>query len=403
MVTVASNQPVGHHSGSGGEPPQPTIPVVLTIGDMESTESAFGRWAWEEIRGAALEEHPDAAVLGILAREPPPFGMQEPAGARYHELAMELPRIQEACERPRERWPIPIPLSHGSARQALSREFTQSLIDHLVEFDVVAIIACGPAAQSGALLTHLNGLRVPLFATVDSTVASSSGRDWVRHIMPNNDLQAQAIVARLLGLQGHADSVTLYCHPQPDPYVSDLSDAITRQMAAARLNPPQQTRVPANIDAHEDSGIVICVGYPEALGHLLKAQRCGRDLIMSDGCFRKQSVSLLRDIPSPTRFHWARPATPPEIFAHDAYRCVHDTFGQFQERTDPARRSDSFAAAVAERLEHFDHNLYGFDGYVNTKGGYIVDRLYRREHHDWAETLSSPRRIPPPEKRGGER
>src|SRR3990172_4978498 len=226
------------------------VPSVLVVGDLrQSASPVFAKKAWREI----------ADAYGLMGQEfgPPPEPRDPPPPATEVRLPKDLGR--EACKSL-----YPIPFSDADNFGAIRGLFYQ----YFRRFDIWAVVSCGTAKNSRALLSALSFSDVPVLITVDSTL-----EDWgdsvpsVLRLIPNNEQQAQAIIGKAISLEEGRKvpaRIQLFCYPSEDLYVSDLGSAIRDQAD----RDPREPNVTDLRGRGGSAGVVICVGYHKALQQL---------------------------------------------------------------------------------------------------------------------------------------
>lgn len=341
------------------------MPTILVVGDFRF-EDTFAAQAWRQIRQVYDTEFCDAPAA---AGTPGAWGgptRARPGGAQPANL-------------------FPVPLS--DCGNILQSSVARLLYQYLCNLDVWAIISCGTASNTRDLLAQLSLIPLPVFVTVASTVENgrSSSGELITHasalrLMPNNDLQAQAILAKVAMLVdlGQQVQVQVFCHGE-HAYVQDLRLSLSLHALEGPGRPQLSfiTDVNALMPAPEN-GILICVGYCDALRLLLATNMPWRHLILSDGCYEERVRTLLQETQSDTHIYWSRPAYDCSEYASDAYRAANTVWRTLWQAA-PGHAAPTplipFESQVSAELEHSRPTHYKFRGADNQHGGYLVEAV----------------------------
>jgi len=352
-------------------------PAVLVVGDYRFADT-FVAQAWERICGAYRQQSGEASFGDPPV---PPRGMSPDPEALS-------PRRAIARERHPNLYPVPFSDLGDAARPDVAR----LLYRYLCHFDVWAIIACGTAANTTGLLANLSPLPVPVFVTVDSTVEKSRSyyngrmaRGSALRLMPNNDLQAQAILAKVAALVEREPDVDIqvFCNGEDDEYVRDLRKALEQHTREGPGRPHVRFVSDArHLRSGGRSGVVVCVGYYDALANLLGCGKSWRHVILSDGCFEERVRALIVGSDNGTDYYWSRPAFDHCEYAFDAYRAVNTVWRRIH-----APRSHNaiqplltpFERRVRAVLERDRPTHYRFRGADNQRGGYLIEAVRSAE------------------------
>lgn len=344
-------------------PPLLPVPAVIVVGSFSGDEAHFAKKAWSRVCSAYTgEDVPE----GKSPRQP---------SEKTHPDRADAPRL------------FPLQLDDEGNTRAL--EFASSLHTMLCKYDVWAIIASTTSQNTPGLLEALEAVDVPVFLTVDSAMGGITRTPNVLRLMPNNEHQAQAIVAKVKDLLATNDTVDdwtgvadVYFHPAGDRYVSDLLDAI---MAQVELGPHQpRLRPSSDVTTLVSNPVLVCVGYKAAVASLTERLKQFQHLVMSDGC-HDLTIDQLGLAESTPKLFCAHAAFETSGYAHDAYRATCAMWIEFGRPESPsvaigispALKLKPFVHLVREHLERTFPTRYLFDGLDNRRGGYVVDRLGR--------------------------
>ena len=296
-------------------------PVVLVIGDFRSRD-AFVWKAWERICADYGESD---SPVSIRLREPIQTLSADPVSLSLPDKA-RLSQASSLC---------PIPFSDmGNAARLDVRAL---LMRYLCSVNVVSIVACGTARNTRSLLNRLWPLLTPVMIVVDSTVDELSmaigrvySRGSVLRLIPSNDLQAQAIVARVstLAEQCSQSTVQIFVSSNSD-YVVDLRRVLQDQWryGVGRVTARFVSSV-QELESDPDRGILVCVGYFETARQVLSCGKRWRCVVLSDGCFDDRVMAVLSTSTSASDYYVSRPAFAHSDYAHDAYAAINTVWRQ---------------------------------------------------------------------------
>jgi len=352
-----------------------TEPAVLVVGDYRY-EDTFVSKAWERIC-IAYRQQPDEQLYGEV---PAPSRTMTP-----HPRALApLRRI------PRDALPNLYPVPFSDLGDCARPDVAERLYQYLSHFDVWAVIACGTASSTQGLLRTLQPSSLPVFVTVDSTAdmpapkeqRSSSYRNALR-LMPNNDLQAQAILSKLTSLveQGADIDVQVLCHGENEEaeYVRDLRKALESHASKGPGRP--QLTFHSEIDqlrSAEENGILVCVGYFEAVRLIASTRHRWRHIILSDGCYEERVRAHIVETEGGADFHWSRPAFDHSEYAHDAYLAINKIWRRIRLGKHAGAAEQSlipFERRVRGALQRDRPTHYRFRGADNQHGGYLIEKV----------------------------
>ncbi|GAA4782194.1 hypothetical protein GCM10023307_03380 [Lysobacter hankyongensis] len=348
---------------------------MLVVGDYRY-EDTFVSKAWERIC-FAYRQQPEETRYGEV---PAPSRKMTP---HPRELS-PLRRIA------RDAAPNLYPVPFSDLGDCSRPDVAERLYQYLSHFDVWAVIACGTASSTQGLLRTLQPSSLPVFVTVDSTAEMpvtngerpSSYRNALR-LMPNNDLQAQAILSKLTSLveQGADVDVQVLCHGENEEaeYVRDLRKALESHASKGPGRP--QLRFCSEVDQLrpiEENGILVCVGYFEAVRLIARVQHRWRHIILSDGCYEERVRAYIVGIEDGADFHWTRPAFDHSEYAHDAYLAINKIWRRIRADRHAGVSERSlipFERRVRSVLQRDRPTHYRFRGTDNQHGGYLIEKV----------------------------
>lgn len=365
----SAGAPVPARGDDGGLP----APCVLVVGDFRDGDT-FASRAWEKVCEAYDDQPPDVS-FGPPPAPPPGLSLAPEA----------LPPLRAV---PRSCCPNPYPVPFSDVGHARREDVRRLLYRYLSTFDTCAIVACGTAANTSGLLSALGPLQIPVLVTVDSTMEKLRPdgtviprRGNVLRLMPNNEQQAQAIIAKVSALAGHGAGAQaeVFCYPDGDAYVYDLRKALEGQTKEGPGRPRLRfTSDIGDLEADPRDGIVVCAGYHNAFAKLLQGGKTGRHTILSDGCYGERAVHAVAEAPAGTDFYWARPAFDAAEYAYDAYRGVCAVWQHLIEqrhviRERPRESLRPFVSLLRDHLQRRRSSHYRFRGTENQRGGYLLE------------------------------
>ena len=425
---------------------RPPIPVVLVVGDMSRSDepasrasgaragadgsALFGKPAWDEIARAFREKvGPDVAEAfpedTLLSSESPDEVDEALAGFA------ELARSRFPNSSP---FPIPVPFDQGDEReQARRASVAASLLERLSKFDVWAVIACGPAGHTHALLYEdsapLRRLSRPVFVTVDSTIkpVPIQTRPHLLHLMPSNFQQAEAIVTHLRELNGGPEQIRLLSPRRDLPYVDDLYQALMDRISLTDMKGVDMDEAQIG----EGKAPIVYIGYYN-LDRLRRIAAHAHPVILTDGCFRAATLDFIeeqienrddtrgyedrdssvesgaspdehggggtasRDNAALT-LRGCRPNRSPEQYAREAFLAIRSAYREAADVRDteltqcsplPAIR-ETLRSRVADLLVNANPNRYSFADAVNRKAGFSID-TFPADIEKWRRRLARP-------------
>jgi hypothetical protein len=348
-------------------------PVVLVVGDFRSRDT-FAWHAWERIC-AAYKDTDEAATIAL------PEPTQELSA---HPSTFVLGRSAHLSEIS-GLYPLPFSDMGNGARQ----DVFSLMLQYLCSFNVVSIVACGTARNTRSMLHSLWPLLTPVMVAVDSTVqerTSNVARTYsygsVLRLVPSNDLQAQAILARIstLAEQYAGPTIQIFSGGSND-YVLDLCRVLEDQLEyGATRGTARFVSSVQNLESDPDSGILVCVGYYEAFQKILSSGKKWRHIVLSDGCSDDRVTAGVMLEKRETEFYLSRPAFSHSDYACDAYTAINLAWrsGRETQRFGLSKNGSAirpFYRLVAATLENLWPSRYKFRGNENQRGGYLVERL----------------------------
>jgi hypothetical protein len=348
-------------------------PVVLVVGDFRSRDT-FAWHAWERIC-AAYKDTDEAAT--IVLPEPTQALSVHPNTLVVGQSA-HLSGIAGL-------YPLPFSDMGNGARQ----DVLSLMLQYLCSFNVVSIVACGTARNTRSMLNSLWPLLTPVMVTVDSTVqerSSNVARTYsygsVLRLVPSNDLQAQAILARISTLaEQYAQSTIQIFSGGSNDYVLDLCRVLEDQLEyGATRGAAHFVSSVQNLESAPDCGILVCVGYHEAFQKIMSSGKKWRHIVLSDGCSDDRVTARAMLEKGAGEFYLSRPAFAHADYACDAYTAINLAWrsGRDTQRFDLAKNGSAtrpFHRLVAATLENLWPSRYKFRGNENQRGGYLVERL----------------------------
>jgi hypothetical protein len=349
------------------------MPVVLVVGDFRSRDT-FVWHAWERIC-AAYKESDDAqdsalpAPAESLSAEPVAIALDN--SAHFSDVSML--------------YPLPFSdVGNGARPDVLSL-----MLRYLCSFNVISIVACGTARNTRSMLHSLWPLLTPVMVAVDSTVqerSSNIARTYsygsVLRLVPSNDLQAQAILARISTLAERYPRPTIQIFAGgSNDYVLDLCRVLEDQLQyGATRGVARFVSSVQNLESDAECGILVCVGYFDAFQQILNSGKRWRHIVLSDGCLDDRVMALAMLDTGATEYYLSRPAFAHSDYACDAYTGVNIAWrhGRDAQRLGlggHASVSRPFHRLVGSMLEHLWPSRYKFRGNENQRGGYLVERM----------------------------
>lgn len=346
---------------------RPPIPAVLLIGDFEGDGKVF--------------VDPAFKLLADAYKKSPPGDAAAPSAhyKAWQEYTTNLNRSEGPAL-------IPVPYSDGG--HANRETFTEELLGLLSRYDVWAVIACGTASNTESLLEALEPVDVPILVVVDSTVnVLSSPYDNILRLTPNNELQAAAILAKAKELFAahfaHEHGVfELFYQPVDNPYVKDLLETLRRltEESSTQISPTEATGT-KKLRTRRDVGVVVCIGYLDALQSLWHADILDRShVILSDGCYNEKVLEMVTKWErNRVNFYWTHAQFSYAEYARDGYLAVTRTWQNLVKSgaryASPRSLRRPFLTIVKEYLEEQMPSRYKFNGGENQRGGYSVDKV----------------------------
>lgn len=352
------------------------IPAVLIVGDYHTTGKTFVDAAWKKIV-EAYTEGPPPSSYGSISADSGEAGADTDPWER--KVASERP--------PRSEGPTLLPLCFCDHGHAEKQEFGRQLLKYFGHFDVWAVISCGTASNTRALLEVLEPVDVPILIVVDSTASALAQRqENVLRLTPNNELQAVALMTRareLLAVHFREEPrpFHVFYHHQDNPYVKDLVSTLKRltEEGSTLLKPSFEAD---SLRPNRQRSLVISVGYIDTFEVLLKSELTdGSHVILSDGCFTEDVLHLLgrHDRRRKCQYHWTHAAHPYAEYARDGYVAVVRAWQSFMKRSartpSPGERLRPFLEEIRAYLEDELPTRYRFYGQENQRGGYLVDEV----------------------------
>lgn len=377
------------------------ISAVLVIGDFgqpsrkrsenagkgENSGNAEDRWnrpfaraAWKEIVEVYTDEF--SMKLGKAPEIPP----QAPP------CELELPIPDE----PRRNWTCLYPVPVSDEGDVLAGSIEEAICAGFGCLDVRAVIACGTAKNTWGLLRVLSISGVTVLITIDSTLGDpDEGRRESLRLIPNNEQQAQAIVAQVKTFREEASGdAWLFEHPRGDRYVSDLTKAIMAQAETERV--PIMPLLNLETLRPAAGAIVVSVGYGEGFelaharlqellpdtGGTSANEGCAR-LIASDGCYQDERVISLSGANEKVKAWWTHPTVETSQYARDGYKAVCMAWREWGRQESsrvsrgltPEERLTPFVELVRRQLESEFQPFYRFHARENQRGGYLVEEI----------------------------
>lgn len=349
---------------------KPPVPVVLLIGDFRNTSSSFARLAWQRVVKAYKEAGESFGPAPALSSNI----------LKWADIStFKVARLVDRTSGPAL---YPFPISDDDRAHCL--DFQKHLFRCFYYFDVCAVISCNTAKNTKALLQALEGIDVPFFITIDSTLAEipRTGLNILR-LVPNNSLQAQAILSKV-GAWHEATpdgDVEVFYDNLHDEYVADILSAlsITSQDATDHIELRECSNV-ERLKAREEPGLVVCVGYYQTVEKLIPAVKRGTRVVMSDGCYDERVRQLITERQQETYF-WTHTLSESAEYAEDAYWAACATWNHFRHRgrnsIEPQAQLKTFTSSVQELLERRYSKKYKFLGSNNQRGGYVIEPVDR--------------------------
>ena len=347
------------------------IPSVLVVGDFRKNSIGFAKKAWQQI-------------VKVYDEEGKSFGPAPEISQSSDPQDYQVDRIIiERNASPTDNPPLyPIPVSDYG--RAGSGRFEFNLYKLFRRFNVFGVISCGTAENTKGLAKALEPIDLPVLLTLDSTLSGSVGfGPNTLQLIPNNALQAQAILGKVGVLLGDRTGqlVQVLCSPEDDEYVKDLKQAVQSNIED---NEGSIIRAVYVTDANklEHKGqkrIIVCLGYYEALGSLIKHLDRECELVFSDGFNDprvKRKLALQHDV---RWYYLTRPVYDPLEHAVDAYRILnrvwHRSIDLEMNEVDLKARLEGFTLSIRQWLEREYEYRYKFVGSANQRGGYFAERL----------------------------
>lgn len=337
----------------------PKPPAVVVVGNFMPKKDGFAQESW----GAINDIHNGTSL---------DFGRTKPPLARGSSIRSR-PRASQV------RFPKELlqPVRVNDRGYAGSFEFRKRLYSQFEQFDVWGVISCSTAENCSELLTALEPIDVPILIALDNTVERSRvSNPNLLQLIPNNALQAQAILSKVaaeLGEKGD-HTVHVYCSRPQDDFVRDLlteleNKANDSQNHRIRLKQMGVDAVAEVGQALEENDLLIYVGYSEGLDRLRRVVK--PKLILCDGCYERGAQNKMEEWLRP--YFLARPSLDSRIYACQAYSILNDVWLDTKLhsfRWPPDRRTLSLTSRIRLGLEK--KFSYRFVGSANQSGGYVI-------------------------------
>lgn len=353
------------------------VPSVLVVGHFPagrpgaSDASGFASVAWQKIEEIYQEDN--------WSR-----------GPRIESLAPSNQPAAETIYTPGHE-PLLKPIKLDDQNDAGSSEFKRSLNDLFQEHDVWGIISCCTAENSTKLIDALDPIDTPILIALDNTVARSAHlAPNVLQLIPNNALQAQAILSKVGGLLPEGEdkvNVSVYLWPPQNEFVHDLRIALMDKTSEApnsriALNPITVGKALKDIGANlTGEDILIYVGYYDGLKKLLALVKSAK-IVLSDACNERRVEKMMAD--TKRTYYLSQSSFDASVYACQGYLSLTKVWLETirtSQRLLFENEAQSFAARIQKDLETRFLGGYRFVGATNQSGGYIIRKIQSTEKH----------------------
>ncbi len=273
----------------------------------------------------------------------------------------------------------PIQLDDGGDAGSLA--FRQRLYQEFKTFNISGVISCCTAENSSKLLATLEPIDVPILIALDNTVERSAlTQPNVLQLIPNNALQAQAILSKVgAALPPGDDKVTVnvYLWPPQNDFVRDLWKALQDKVSEAQNSRINLNQISVGNTLREvgsslnEKDVFVYVGYYDGLAKVIDMVKTEK-LILSDACYESRVEELMKH--AGRSYYLARPSFDPSVYACQGYLGLSKVWIESLRRSDDWLLSDrmqSPAILLRSRMETL-FSSYRFVGATNQSGGYIV-------------------------------
>ena len=276
---------------------------------------------------------------------------------------------------PAARADLVIPLLLDDKGDASSPEFKADLLKTLSTKNVIAIISTGTGPNASALFKHLGPIPTPVLVVVASNreLLRQGSNGVIRYrpntlrLIPNNDQQADAIIAKAISL---SKPITLFSPALADSYAGDLLRSLKNKLADAS---GVTYRTAQDLQQFLGAEVGVFVGYLNDWRKVReRAQNMPKHLILSDGCYDSEYWEQTGS--SGSNNVWLTlPPHDVSTLAKDAYNAALKIWREHLRHPNlPVdHRLAMPATLIQSTLETFG-NGYHFSGPENTGSGYRV-------------------------------
>lgn len=345
--------------------------VVLVIGQFQDGDQAhsFASEAWEKIDGVytnsvrrrSKSHHNGDAAIGEPLLEPIQLDDKDDAG---------------------------------------SAEFRSALYGKLKQFDVWGIVSCCTAENSSKLLEVIEPIDIPVLIALDNTVVRAAvTKPNVLQLIPNNALQAQAILSKVgAPFPDGNDKITVnvYLWPPENEFVRDLWKALQEKSNETQNSNITLNHVPVGSTLKEiganlkEQDVIVYIGYYDGLEKLISLVKTEK-LILSDACHERRVENLMAQ--KNRSYYLSKPSLDPSMYACHGYLALSKVWLESSRRCFDCSLTDRLMApalVVRTRMETL-FSSYRFVGATNQSGGYIVRKVsHLVNRQDPSSTMRTP-------------
>jgi hypothetical protein len=280
--------------------------------------------------------------------------------------------------------PLLEPIQLDDKDDAGSSEFRRALYEKLRQLDVWGIVSCCTAENSSKLLQVLEPIDIPVLIALDNTVARAAvTRPNVLQLIPNNALQAQAILSKVGAPFPDGNDkiiVNVYLWPAQNEFVRDLWKALQE-----KSNETQNSNITLNqitvgstlreVGANlKEQDVIVYIGYYDGLEELISLVKTEK-LILSDACHERRAQDLMAR--NNRSYYLSKPSLDPSLYACDGYLALTKVWLESGRRSVDCPLTERLMAPALLVRSHMEtlFSSYRFVGATNQSGGYIVRKV----------------------------